>query len=557
MPTEAVEVTANQGTPIIQILAMPDSKARATALQQRQESERALLLKNDHALDGADPSTLTDSTLVRQVSEGKLEPDAYISEMLLRQNAINPNINTKFAKKNIEKNLEVSKIAYEKQKAVNSLLDKVQTGAVLSEDEQKLLNDYYPENSPEPPAFQRPFQEIQDEIQQLTTKLQGSKKLTRDEYRRLDQLLRSSQPMELRVLKEQGIITEDQLKDQLSKWKSENVSQGVKNRGPSTQTSSSSQSGSFAALAESATGVQILRRNFTPQQARAYVATLPLEHQRGLNAELDRLEASGLRYTVSVRRDGRGAYGLEQFILQPTNTWTNVKKNAEQSVTQSVRHEVGKQGNRLINPDYVHNEMINQYKLVRDALPPGTTTHKLLEKTDKIVTVALTGTGLTMEAVNLLVNAVRGALLEAPELQYKVAALIPDDLVRQGVTVNTRLLGNNLRAFIHKKYNLPDRPRHTPILVNTLEQIKPEHYRAQDAQKVGITMRDLSREKAIKFIHDNVPLEKQQSAIETLGRLEGNQFGVSIMDSGWVRIDASAREPRKYEDRPQYDNRQK
>ena len=104
---------------------------------------------------------------------------------------------------------------------------------------------------------------------------------------------------------------------------------------------------------------------------------------------------------------------------------------------------------------------------------------------------------------------------------------------------------------MNKKYHLPDRPKITPVMVNTLDQIKPEHFRQQDAQKVGITMRDLTRENAIKFIHENVPVEKQESAIETINRLQGNQFGVSIMDSGWVRIDASAREPRVY------DNRQK
>ncbi|MDP1722158.1 MAG: hypothetical protein Q8L37_03035 [Candidatus Gottesmanbacteria bacterium] len=308
-------------------------------------------------------------------------------------------------------------------------------------------------------------------------------------------------------------------------------------------------------MANPPTGIPVERRNYSPTKAKDFITqNVPLSQQKGLLDELQNFKKEGEYYSVSIRKDNRG-YGLVRFELP--NPWTYVKKNAEQSVTQSVRHELGKGGNRLINPDYVHNEMINQYKLVRDALPAGTTTHKLLEKTDKIVTVALTGAGLTVEAVNLLVNAVRGALLESPQLKYKVAALIPDDLVRQGATVNTRLLGNNLRTFIHKKYNLPDRPRHTPVLVNTLDQIKPEHYRAQDAQKVGITMRDLTRENAIKFIHENVPVEKQESAIETINRLQGNQFGVSIMDSGWVRIDASAREPRTYDNRPQYDNRQK
>lgn len=300
-------------------------------------------------------------------------------------------------------------------------------------------------------------------------------------------------------------------------------------------------------------------QNLAPDQAKEWInAHASDKDKQGL---LDKLTAYGTEfkgpYSVSIEKRQNGTFALGRFAQTIPNPRKIIEKEASKSVTQSVRHEVGKGGNRLINPDYVHNEMINQYKLVRAALPSDSATHKLLEKTDKLVSVALTGTGLTVEAVNLLVNAIRGALLEAPELKYKVAALIPDDLVRQGATVNTRLLGNNLRTFIHKRYHLPDRPKQTPVLVNTLEQIKPEHYRAQDAQKVGITMRDLTRENAIKFIHENVPAEKQESAIETIGRLQGNQFGVSIMDSGWVRIDASAREPRKYEDRPHYDNRQK
>ncbi|MBI5620560.1 hypothetical protein HY949_02160 [Candidatus Gottesmanbacteria bacterium] len=300
-------------------------------------------------------------------------------------------------------------------------------------------------------------------------------------------------------------------------------------------------------------------QNLTPTAAKDWITAHASEKDK--DGLLKKLDAYGTEwkgpYSVSIEKRQNGTFVLGRFAQNVPNTREIIKKEGSKSVTQSVRHEVGKGGNRLINPDYSHNEIIAQYKLIREALPPDTATRKLVDKTDGVVSAALTASGLTVEGINLLVNAVRGALLESPELRYKVAALIPDDLVRQTAVAALRTSGNTLRDFIHKTYHLPDRPRHTPVLVNTLEQIKPEHYRAQDAQKVGITMRDLSREKAIKFIRDNVPVEKQESAIETLGRLEGNQFGVSIMDSGWVRIDASAREPRKYEDRPQFDNRQK
>lgn len=291
------------------------------------------------------------------------------------------------------------------------------------------------------------------------------------------------------------------------------------------------------------TGVQRGTRNFTYEETLDWIAkNVPVDHQKRPLAELKKIKEEGGQYTVSIDRDWRGAYRLVKFK----------SREAAQSVTQSIRREVGKQGNRLINPDYAHNEIIRQYKLVRDALPRGTAMGQMLEKTDAAVSAVLTAGGLTVEAANLLVNAVRGALLESPEFKFKVATLIPDDLIRQSAVVTARSTGNTLLAFIHDKYHLPDRPKQTPILVNTLDQIKPEHYREQDAQKVGVDMRDLNREKAKEFILKNVPVEKQASALETIDRLPGNTFGVQIMDSGWVRISASAREARSYDNRPRY-----
>lgn len=308
-------------------------------------------------------------------------------------------------------------------------------------------------------------------------------------------------------------------------------------------------------LAESVTDVPDEYRNLTPTEAEKFIRENVLRgQQRGLLDKLKKFNDQGAFYSVSVGKDNRG-YHLVRF--QTPNPWDNVKKDAAQSVTREIRRETGKQLSRLINPDYSHIEIVNQYKLVRDALPQGSATSQALNKVDGAVKILLTTSGVTVEAVNLLVNAVRGALLEAPELKYKVAALLPDDVVRQGFVAAVRAEGNTLRRYIHEKYHLPDRPKQTPILVNTLDQIKPEHYRQQDAQKVGVDMRDLNREKAREFIMSNVPVEKQASALETIDRLPGNTFGVQIMDSGWVRISASAREPKNYDERPRYDNRQK
>lgn len=295
-------------------------------------------------------------------------------------------------------------------------------------------------------------------------------------------------------------------------------------------------------FARSATGVPVEYRNFFPSDAEKWIKNnVPKVQQANLLTELKNFRNEGGNYSVSIGRDGRG-YRLVKFK----------SREAAQSVTREIRRETGKQINRLINPDYAHNEMMREYKLIREAIPEGTATRQMLEKTDKAVSAVLTASGLTAEAANLLVNAIRGALLESPELKFKVATLIPDDLVRQSYVVGARSMGNTLRRYIHDKYHLPDRPKQTPILVNTLDQIKPEHYREQDAQKVGVDMRDLSREKAKEFILANVPVEKQASALETIDRLPGTTFGVQIMDSGWVRISASAREPRSYDNRPRY-----
>lgn len=333
---------------------------------------------------------------------------------------------------------------------------------------------------------------------------------------------------ELNILLLQKVISEEQFKEELE-------------RRPK---------GNAFTLAGSATGIPVEYRNWSQAEAKDFILNnVPQGQQSGLLKELEEFQKKGPYYSVSIRKDNRG-YGLVRF--QTTNPWDYVKKDAAQSVTREVRRETGKQINRLINPDYSHNEVIREYRLVREAIPEGTATRQVLEKTDKAVSAVLTASGLTAEAANLLVNAIRGALLESPELKYKVAALIPDDLVRQSYVVGARSMGNTLREYIHRKYHLPDRPKQTPILVNSLAQLKPEQYRAQDAQKVGVDMRDLTRENAREFILTNVPTEKQASALETIDRLPGNTFGVQIMDTGWVRISASAREPRSYDNRPRY-----
>lgn len=325
---------------------------------------------------------------------------------------------------------------------------------------------------------------------------------------------------ELRILMDQGMITPQQFDDEVDRRPKDNT----------------------FTFAKSATGVPIEYRNLTSSDAEKWIKNnVPRIQQSNLLTELKNFRDQGGNYTVSIGRDGRG-YRLVKFK----------SREAAQSVTREIRRETGKQMNRLINPDYAHNEMMREYKLVREALPEGTATRQMLEKTDKAVSAVLTASGLTIEAANLLVNAIRGALLESPELKFRVATLIPDDLIRQSYVVGARSMGNTLRRYIHDKYHLPDRPKQTPVLVNTLDQIKPEHYREQDAQKVGVDMRDLNREKAREFILNNVPVEKQASALETIDRLPGTTFGVQIMDSGWVRISASAREPRSYDNRPRY-----
>ncbi len=345
----------------------------------------------------------------------------------------------------------------------------------------------------------------------------------------LEQRIQQASIAELSVMMAQGTITKERYDAELIRHKDDKSS---------------------LSIASAGSGIPVEYRNFSPSQTEKFINNkVPQSQRDGLLAQLKSFKDEGDFYSVSLRKDNRG-YSLVRF--QTPSPWTYVKKNAEQSVTQSIRHEIGKGGNRLINPDYSHNEIIAQYKLIRAALPPGTSIHKILEKTDGIISAGLNASGLTVEGINLLVNAIRGALLEAPELRYKVAALLPDDLVRQTAVAAVRTSGNTIREFIHKKYHLPDRPKKTPVMVNTLDQIKPEHYRAQDAQKVGVDMRDLSREKAKEFILNNVPIEKQESALETINKLPGSTFGVQIMDSGWVRISASAREPRTYDNRPRY-----
>lgn len=334
------------------------------------------------------------------------------------------------------------------------------------------------------------------------------------------QIQQQASSSELRILRDQGVITSEQFVNEMKRRLKDDT----------------------FTFAKSATNVPVEYRNFTASDAEKWIKNnVPTVQQANLLTELKNFRNEGGNYSVTIGRDGRG-YRLVKFK----------SREAAQSVTREVRRETGKQINRLINPDYAHNEIMRQYKLVRDALPRGTATHQMLEKTDKIVSAVLTASGLTVEAANLLLNAIRGALLESPHLKYKVAVVIPDDLIRQSAVVTARSAGNTLRRYIHDKYHLPDRPKQTPILVNTLDQIKPEHYREQDAQKVGVDMRDLSRQKAKEFIRANVPVEKQASALETMDRLPGTTFGVQIMDSGWVRISASAREPRSYDNRPRY-----
>lgn len=372
----------------------------------------------------------------------------------------------------------------------------------------------------------------------------------------LDAFIRKAHPQELQVLRDENIITEEAYKAELARRKPKKETgddqQGSTATGPSTGQPTET----LDELLKRATGVERDERNMSMADAQQWITeNVPAAHQNGLIKELEILRKSGRRYDVSISRNWRGTYKIVSF--RKPQPWEQVKKDAAQSVTREVRRETGKQINRLLNPDYAHNEMIREYRLVREALPQGSATRQALDKVDRAVKILLTTSGITAEAANLLVNAIRGALLEAPELKYKIAALLPDDVVRQGYVVAARSAGNTLRRYIHEKYHLPDRPKQTPVLVNTLDQIKPEHYRAQDAQKVGVDMRDLNREKAREFILKNVPVEKQASALETIDRLPGNTFGVQIMDAGWVRISASAREPRKYEDRPKYDNRQR
>ncbi len=537
----AVELqpTPNPNTPIVDILTMENVQARADALKERHEYERQQLIRDPHAFSADDIPHLTDARLVALIAEGKITEKQYIDEMLARQQILYPYQKGEKIREELENNLPIVKLAYAHDQAINAALDRRQKGIPLTAEETKQLSALDSELKEQETSTQR-FTST------LSTIIDSAKAGTLDQNE-LTTYIQTARSADLITLLREKAITQDQYDEEQTRRSAlHQATLSLKPAAPSTG------SGSLEAFVDAQTGVQILRRNFTPKQARDYVATLPLEHQRGLNVELDKLEASGLQYTVSVRRDGRGAYGLEQFIQQPPNPWNNVKKDAAQSVTREVRRETGKQINRLINPDYAHNEMIREYRLVREALPQGTATRRMLEKTDAAVSAVLTASGLTAEAANFLVNAIRGALLESPELKFKVAALIPDDLVRQSYVVGARSMGNTLREYIHRKYHLPEKPKQTPILVNTLGQLKPEQYRTQDAQKVGVDMRDLPREKAREFILTHVPTEKQASALETIDRLPGNTFGVQIMDTGWVRISASAREPRSYDNRPRY-----
>lgn len=532
-----LQSTPNPNTSIVDILTMEDVQAREDALKKRLEDERQKLIRDPHAFSAGDIPHLTDARLVALVAEEKITEGQYVGEMLARHQIIHPNKNEDKIRKELINNLPIAKLAYAHDQAVNAALNRRQMGIRLTDDDQKLLAQ---EN--------KQLLALDAELDELGVRAQPFSKTaslphvesTGDNVNQSTPInIQSAESDELLELVKNGGITFDIYQAELQRrWKL------TQSQTPSP--SDPSQSANY----ETATGVAIEHRNLSPSDAEKWITGhVPKDQQRGLLTELINFRQLGNNYSVTIGRDGRG-YRLVRF--QTPNPWDYVKKDAAQSVTREVRRETGKQINRLINPDYAHNEMLREYKLVREALPEGTATRQILEKTDKAVSAVLTASGLTAEAANLLVNAIRGALLESPELKFKVAALIPDDLVRQSYVVGARTMGNTLREYIHRKYHLPDRPKQTPILVNTLGQLKPEQYRTQDAQKVGVDMRDLSREKAREFIITNVPTEKQASALETIDRLPGNTFGVQIMDTGWVRISASAREPRSYDNRPRY-----
>lgn len=548
MPTQETGTKGPQAPPIVDILRMEDSHARNAALKARNEYERRQVIRDPHAFSAEDIPHLTDARLVALVAKGRITQDQYIDEMANRYKIMYPDKKDKLIKNHLTRDLPIAIKAYTYQQAVNAALDRRQRGVPLTTEEEELLRgekkllDALDAELDEQGSANEPL---------LKSKLSGiieSAKAGSLDQEALISFIKSAQPMELDVLRDESIITPDQYREEqqrrleLSRNKASAPSPSPLNQ--------SGQSDLLDYLLESYTGVSVERRNLAPLEAEKWIRThVPKEQQRGLLTELKNFRDEGNYYSVTIGRDSRG-YRLVRF--QTPNPWNNVKKDAAQSIAREVRRETGKQINRLTNPDYSHNELLQQYSLVRQALPEGTATRQALDKVDGAVKIALATAGITTEAANLLVNAIRGALLEAPELKYKIAALLPDDVVRQGYVVAARSAGNTLRRYIHEKYHLPDRPKQTPVLVNTLDQIKPEHYRAQDAQKVGVDMRDLSREKAREFILKNVPLEKQASALETIDRLPGNTFGVQIMDAGWVRISASDREQRTYDNRPRY-----